>query len=121
MALNLTLNTGILKINPTGFGHGTALVNAISNGRTATLSIPVNVYKDNSGIGRIDSAKSIALIGDRLLIKGYNGHSFALYDSTGVERTRFDVDADEYMAAFNLAPGIYLLRGNGTSFKFMIP
>lgn len=121
VALNLSLNNGILKINPTAFGHGTALVNAISNGRTATLSIPVNVSKDNSGIGRIDSAKSIALIGDRLLIKGYNGHSFALYDSTGVERTRFDVDADEYMAAFNLAPGIYLLRGNGTSFKFMIP
>ena len=33
---------------------------------------------------------------------------------------RFTVDADEFRATFNLKPGVYVLRGADTSFKFMV-
>lgn len=126
ITLNLTLDNGRLTINPSGYGHGTALVNAISNGRTVTLSIPVTVEKnmpdepDPSGIDGVGTARSIRLVGSRLLIKGYNGESFSLFDTTGLELTRFEADADEFMAAFNLKPGVYVLRGADTSYKFMV-
>lgn len=126
ITFNLTLDNGRLTINPSGYGHGTALVNAISNGRTVTLSIPVTVEKnmpdepDPSGIDGVGTARSIRLVGSRLLIKGYNGESFSLFDTTGLELTRFEADADEFMAAFNLKPGVYVLRGADTSYKFMV-
>ena len=123
--LNLTLDNHRLTINPTDYGHGTALVNAISNGRTVTLSIPVTVEKnmpdepDPSGIDGVN-ARSIRLVGNRLLIKGYVDSSFSLFDATGLELNRFTVDTDEFWAAFNLKPGVYVLRGANTSYKFMV-
>lgn len=123
--LNLTLDNDRLTINPTGYGHGTALVNAISNGRTVTLSIPVTVEKnmpdepDPSGIDGVN-ARSIRLAGNRLLIKGYVDSSFSLFDATGLELNRFTVDTDEFWAGFSLKPGVYVLRGADTSYKFMV-
>lgn len=123
--LNLTLDNHRLTINPTDYGHGTALVNAISNGRTVTLSIPVTVEKnmpdepDPSGIDGVN-ARSIRLVGNRVLIKGYVDSSFSLFDATGLELNRFTVDTDEFWAAFNLKPGVYVLRGANMSYKFMV-
>lgn len=118
---NLSLENGILTVKPTGYGHAIALVNATSNGRTVTLSIPVDVVKDSStGIDGINTARSIRFAGNRLIIKGYTGESFSLYDTAGIEMNRFTVDADEFRAAFSLKPGVYVLRGAETFYKFMV-
>lgn len=119
--VNLSLENGILTVRPSGYGHATALVNATSNGRTVTLSIPVDIVKNSpTGIDGINTARSIRFAGNRLIIKGYIGESFSLYDTTGIEMNRFTLDADEFRAAFSLKPGVYVLRGADTSFKFMV-
>ena len=119
--VNLSLENGRLTVKPTGYGHATALVNATSNGRTVTLSIPVDIVKNSStGIDGINTGRSIRFADNRLIIKGCSGESFSLYDTTGLELNRFTVDSDDFRAAFNLKPGVYVLRGADTSCKFMI-
>ena len=118
---NLSLENGRLTVKPTGYGHTTALVNATSNGRTVTLSIPVDIVKNSpTGIDGINTGRSIRFVDNRLIIKGCSGESFSLYDTAGIEMNRFTVDADEFRAAFNLKPGVYVLRGADTSFKFIV-
>lgn len=113
------LNDGILTVRPSGLGAATALVNATSNGRTVTLSIPV-IAKVSTGINEISNGKSIRLIANRLHINGYCGSSFSLYDVNGIELNRFDVDSDDFVAAFSLGNGVYLLRSDNASFKFVV-
>lgn len=113
------LDDGVLTVRPSGLGAATALVNATSNGRTVTLSIPVTA-KVSTGLNEISNCKSIRLIGNRLHINGYCGSSFSLYDVNGIELNRFDVDSDDFVAAFSLGNGVYLLRSDNASFKFVV-
>ena len=117
--LDMELNDGVLSVKPSGKGNATALVNATSNGRTVTLSIPVTVSLP-TGIDGIHNDKSIKLVGKRLYIHGYCGSSFRLFDAAGIELNRFDVDSDDFVASFSLGNGVYLLRGSDASFKFVV-
>lgn len=114
------LNGSELTLKAVSDGQTNVLVNTVSNGRRSVVSIPVTVDK-TSGIDNVmGSDRSIEVRGNRVFINGYNGSAFVLSDLSGRVVASFTVDADEYVAVFDVTAGIYVLNSDKVSVKVMI-
>lgn len=113
------LEGNVLTITPKKAGETNILVTAESNGRTNMISVPVKVNA-KTGINGLGAEKSIRTSGNHIFITGYAGQHFALYNTAGVLMAEFDADSDNFTAAFNFTPGVYVLRGENVSVKIAI-
>lgn len=115
-----TLDGSKLTLVPTATGKTNVLVEAQSNGRVATLSIPVNVRLTSGIDDAAEDAANIRIADNRAYIYGYAGTDFAVYNAAGVLLTRFTADTDAYVAQFGFEPGVYVLSAKGVSVKFIV-
>ena len=115
-----TLDGSKLTLMPTATGKTNVLVEAQSNGRVATLSIPVNVRLTSGIDDGAEDAANIRIADNRAYIYGYAGTDFAVYSAAGVLLTRFTADTDAYVAQFGFEPGVYVLSAKGVSVKFIV-
>ncbi|MDE6137652.1 MAG: hypothetical protein K2F97_09275, partial [Muribaculaceae bacterium] len=115
-----TLDGSKLTLTPAAVGHTNVLVEAQSNGRVATLSIPVHVRQTTGIDDAAEDAANIRIADNRAYIYGYAGTDFAVYNAAGALLTRFTADTDAYVAQFGFEPGIYVLSAKGVSVKFIV-
>lgn len=114
-----TLDGSKLTLTPATVGHTNVLVEAQSNGRVASLSIPVHV-RQTTGIDDATAGREIRIADNSAYIYGYAGTDFAVHNAAGMLLTRFTADTDAYVARFGYEPGIYVLSAKGVSVKFIV-
>ncbi|MCM1518372.1 MAG: leucine-rich repeat protein [Pseudoflavonifractor sp.] len=109
-----------LTISPAREGATNFLFTAESNGRPVTLSLSV-VVKSATGIDNVEAAAgTVRVAGNRIYVDGFDGDLFALYNTAGHCVAAFTADSDNYVAEFNLTPGVYILRGDKVSVKLAV-
>ena len=102
-----------LTVSPVSAGTHYFTLAAESNGRTVSKTVAVNVRKTATGIDDIQGeGNSISCDGQRILISGFNGHNFSIYDVAGRKVASFDVDADKYVFDFGSHNGIYIVSSD---------
>lgn len=116
-----TLEGSRLTVNPLAGGHTNFLFTAESNGRAAELSLPVEV-RVNTGIGAAEAAgrPAVRVCGNRIYADGCAGSDFALYNAAGACVAAFTADSDAFVAEFDLAAGVYVLRGADVVLKVAV-
>lgn len=115
-----TLKGSVLNIKPMSSGTTNVLVQAESNGRAATLSVPVTVRQTTGIDDAWADSGEIRIIGNRAYINGYAGREFSVYDMAGTLLTRFTADSDTYVAEFGFESGVYAIVSGDISVKFAI-
>ncbi|MDE6555634.1 MAG: DUF5074 domain-containing protein, partial [Duncaniella sp.] len=99
-----------LKIVPVSAGTHTFTLAAESNGRTISKSVNIKVSDIVSGISEIgSSSESMRCDGRRVILDGFSGQNFIVYDLTGRRVNSFSVDSDRFIYDFNGHRGVYIL------------
>jgi len=117
---DFALNGSNLTVKPLAAGTTNYLVTAESNGRSTIVSVPVTVRKTTGINDAASESRRIEVRDGHAFIYGYTGTDFALYDAAGSAVARFTADTDEYVAAFGVEPGIYILAADGVAMKIAI-
>lgn len=109
-----------LTVTPKKSGETNYLLNTVSNGKEAVVSIPVKIGLP-SGVADIDDiAKSVRVDGKRVHINGYADKTFTLCAADGTLIDSFTVDNDRFTCQMNLAPGVYVIASEGISVKILV-
>jgi len=117
---SFSLEGSKLTVTPTAGGSTNYIVTAESNGRAVALSLPV-VVRVNTGISSADATcGSVRVSGNRIYIDGCAGEDFALYNAAGACVAVFTADSDAFVAEFDLASGVYVLRGREVAVKVAV-
>lgn len=95
-----------LKITPVAEGTTTIKLAAESNGVVTEHNITV-IVDTNVGIGRVDAADGISVEGGKLVIKGYDGWVFSLYNTAGQLVRTFSAKTGD----IRVAKGAYIVEG----------
>ncbi len=110
---SVALNGKTLTVTPLSAGTEFLTIKAESNGRAITKNVAVNVKDISSGIGMTESEGSVICDGRRLIIKGYNGQTFRIYDTLGGLVKSFLVDSDNYVFDFGTHNGVFVIASEG--------
>lgn len=115
----ISLADNIVTIHPIAAGEKYFTIAAESNGRIVTKTIGVKIGA--SGVNDPESLGSISCDGETIIVKGFNGNTFAVYDINGRHIVDLDIDDDYYRARLNVANGAYILHGtNGATAKVVL-
>ena len=111
-----------LTITPQSTGLSTIALAVESNGKVVNHAFNVNVTDKTTGIlDNIAGEGSIASKDGKIYINGYDGTFFTVVNVSGQVVAEFTADADSYVYASDLVPGVYVLMGNnGVSKKIII-
>ncbi len=111
-----------LTVTPLSAGNHCFTLAAESNGRTVSKAVTVNVGDVSTGINGISENRgTVTCDGKRLIIDGFAGHQFMIYDISGRAVAGFCVDCDHYMFDFGSHKGIYVVSTDtGINSKVMI-
>ena len=86
---DVTEKDGVITIRPRKIGESELVLRAESNGRETYAYVPVSVSV-NSGIGDIAAAtRTISIIGDKVILKGFDGETFIVTDLAGAVQSSF--------------------------------
>lgn len=120
-AANVSLIGKTLTIKPLAEGTHNFTLFASSNGKVASMNVPVSV-STVTGINSIYGNQcSIKCDGQRLIVNGYAGVDFTVCNVNGVALTRFTADSDNYVFDFGGHNGIFIISGsNGVATKVII-
>lgn len=109
----VSLEGKTMSISPKSVGKSYFTLAAESNGRTVSKTIAVNVSDVASGVNHVaDGSRSVICDGQRMVISGFNGHEFNLYDIAGRHLSTFHVDSDRYVFDFGSHSGVYILNSD---------
>lgn len=89
-------------------GSSAITICAESNGRTASVNIPVLVV-NNSGIADAVAQGTISYANGRLHICGMDGSDFVIFNLTGQAVGAFTAQGDDASVVLTLAPGAYVV------------
>lgn len=101
------LDGKLLTITPVAEGTSTVRLTAESNGVVTEHSIVVTV-STASGTGGVKAGRSINVENGQLVISGYDGWEFSLYNAAGQLVRTFTAQAGNANA---MAKGVYILKG----------
>lgn len=114
---SVSLDGNTLTISPKSVGRHYFTLSAESNGRTVSKTITVNVLDLLSGIDAMpDEARTVVCDGQRILVKGFNGQNFRIFDIAGRQVASFSVGSDSYVFDFGSHDGVYIIT-SGADFN----
>ncbi len=117
----VALEGKMLKITPVSVGNHTFTLAAESNGRTVTKPVTVHVDIPTALNTIAGAACNIKSDGRRLILTGYCGHKFTIFDVAGRAVNSFEVDSDTYIFDFGCHEGVYVVASdNGQSEKIIV-
>lgn len=99
-----------LTITPVAEGTSTIKLEAESNGVVTEHEIVVTVDVA-SGIGSAQASRSVSTEDGRLVINGYAGWEFHLYNVSGQQVMRFKATTDNCVTTLDVNSGTYILKG----------
>ncbi|MDE6269919.1 MAG: hypothetical protein K2M12_03565, partial [Muribaculaceae bacterium] len=67
-----------------------------------------------------DDARSFNCDGRRVLISGFSGHTFSIFDVAGRRIASFLVDTDDYIFDFGQHTGAFVISSDNISTKVII-
>jgi len=110
---SVSLDGRKLTITPISAGTHFFTLAAESNGRTVSKTVTVNVEDLTSAIDNIDTTDSSVMCdGHRVVIKGFSGETFNIYDIAGRLITSFLVDSENYVFDFGNHSGVYVISSS---------
>lgn len=112
---DVTEKDGVITIRPRKIGESELVLRAESNGRETYAYVPVSVSV-NSGIGDITAAtRTISIIGDKVILKGFDGETFIVTDLAGAVQSSFTAHGDECKVTLMLGKGVYVITADDGS------
>lgn len=110
---SVALDGNTLTVTPKSVGRHTFTLVAESNGRVTSKNLTVNVADVASGVADVSGdSRRVVCDGQRLMVSGFNGHEFAVYNAVGQQVASFGVDNDEYVFDFGSHSGVYVVSSN---------
>lgn len=107
---DVVLNDDKLVISPISAGKHSFTLAAESNGRVVSKTISVKVGDASAGIEAVSGgSQSVVCDGHRLIINGFDGSDFEIFDVAGRKAAAFHVDSDAYIFDFGAHRGVYLV------------
>lgn len=111
-----------LTVTPVSKGRSSFTIVAESNGRSASVNVPVVV---DSTVGLDNAATvggNITVVGRRVVLKGLAGVDFTVFDMAGRAVCGFRADSDDATVRLAIPSGAYLLSDShgSRSIKFVI-
>lgn len=106
-----TFENGTLKIAPVAEGTTYVKLSAESNGVVTEKEIAVKVTDKTSGISEVAGSQGIYAQGGQLVINGYEGWRFMLYDMGGKLIKQFTATTNHVVAPAAAGNGVYILKG----------
>lgn len=118
----ITLDGKRLIVKPISAGNHFFTLAAESNGRTVSKTVAVNVSDILSGISDVATDGSFVVSeGRRVLMSGFSGQTFFIYDIAGRLLNTFLVDSNNYVLDFGSHSGVYVIsNGANLSTKVII-
>lgn len=118
----VTLKDDKLVISPISAGEHSFTLAAESNGRVVSKTIHVKVGDASAGIEVVGGgSQSVVCDGHRLIINGFDGSDFEIFDVAGRKVAAFNVDSDAYIFDFGVHSGVYLVvSGQNFSTKVIV-
>lgn len=118
----VTLEGKTLTVTPVSAGSQSFTLKAQSNGREISKNILVNVKDIQNGIYDVEAPNgSIICDGHRVVIDGFMGKEFTVFNDKGIAVTSFIADTDHYILDFGCHTGIFIIvSDNSVSAKVMI-
>ena len=104
----VSLDGSKLTISPVSAGEHNFALAAESNGRVVSKTVSVKVGDASAGIvGTADNSRSVICDGQRVIINGFDGCDFDIFDIGGRKVASFHVDSDVYVFDFGAHSGVY--------------
>lgn len=104
------LENGRLIIAPVGEGSTDVVMSVESNGRVVAHTLNVRV-DEVTGIAGADVSRRLVAEHGVLVVEGYNGWTFTVYDAAGRLCSRFVAEGTAGRYALPATQGVYVLRG----------
>ena len=118
-----TLENKLLVITPKSAGETTITLAVESNGVITEQPIHITVSK-GTGINDIETPKAVYSKDNQIIIYGYEGYQFVLYDESGKAVSTFQSTNKNFSIKPNIPSGLYILKGNNAteciSYKVML-
>ena len=118
-----TLENNLLVITPKSAGETTITLAVESNGVITEQPIHITVSK-GTGINDIETPKAVYSKDNQIIIYGYEGYQFVLYDESGKAVSTFQSTNKNFSIKPNIPSGLYILKGNNAteciSYKVML-
>ncbi|MDE6754266.1 MAG: leucine-rich repeat protein [Muribaculaceae bacterium] len=116
-----SLKGNVLNIKPVKTGEQILGIMFESNGKVSTHAIKVKIEDHTTVVdGIAESNRSIRTEGNVIVIKGYAGTKFRLFDSKGIVVDNFVVDSDEAHHSVTVDSGIYVLVADNCEARKLI-
>lgn len=116
-----TLVGNVLTLEALSDGTANLVINAESNGRVSTISVPVTVSSVQSGIEDVNVGKGVISVLERIVyVSNMDGEMVHIYDMSGREVSSFLAEGDSYAVRLSVPAGMYVISANGHSFKTVI-
>lgn len=113
---------GAITITPRKAGKSDLVLRAESNGREAYAYVPVSVSVEAGVDNAACATRTLSVVGNKVLLKGFDGETFIVSDMTGAVQSSFTAHSDECSVTLMLGKGVYVISDSeGThSIKFTL-
>ncbi len=119
-----TLDNGLLAITPKSAGETTLTLAVESNGVVTEKPIRITVSKD-TGVDKTETSKAVYCKDNHIMIHGYEGYRFTLYDESGKIVRIFQCTDHDFSIGPDIPGGLYILKGSRAteciSYKISMP
>lgn len=107
----VTFEDGQLTITSVAEGATTAVIELESNGVLAECAIDITVKTPESVDNVLDNARNIYALDGQVVVEGYDGWHFMLFDTTGRAVMNFTAHGDACSVTADACHGSYVLKG----------
>ena len=107
----VTFEDGQLTITSVAEGATTAVIELESNGVLAECAIDITVKTPESVDNVLDNARNIYALDGQVVVEGYDGWHFMLFDTTGRAVMNFTAHGDACSVTAEACHGSYVLKG----------
>ena len=108
--VNASLEGNVLTVIPVRPGNDEICLRAESNGVVTSLSVPVTVKDELSGVNGITTDGAIMSVsGRRFHATGFKGHTMRMYTMNGTLVAEFEVMDDDFSVTLPVEAGLYII------------